>query len=186
MGRFEEAVVELERALDLDPLSSPISANLASAYSFVRQHDRALEQIRKTVELDPSFIAAQGLLAVMLSRAGYFDDAVAEAQKCLSLPGSDLRSKIFLGRVYAIAGRAEEAMRIAGELENQPQLRKLTSSLPYIYGALGDRDRALKWLEEAYQARVSNLVFICRAPEVESLHGDPRFEELLRRIGLSA
>jgi serine/threonine protein kinase/Flp pilus assembly protein TadD len=186
MGRFEEAVMELERAFDLDPLSSPISANLASAYSFVRQYDRALEQIRKTVELDPSFIAAQGLLAILLSRAGYFDDAVAEAQKYLSLPGSDLRCKSFLGTVYATAGRAEEAMRIAEELENQPQLRKLTSGLPHIYGALGDHDRALKWLEEAYEARVSNLIFICRAPELESLHGDPRFEELLRRIGLSA
>jgi serine/threonine protein kinase/Flp pilus assembly protein TadD len=186
MGRSEEAVVELERALDFDPLSSPISANLASAYCFVRQYDRALEQIRKTVELDPSFIAAQALLAVLLARAGYFDDAVAEAQKCFSLPGSELRAKNALGMVYAIAGRTEEAMRIAGELENQPLLRKLTSALPHIYAALGDRDQAMKCLEEAYQARVGNLVFICRAPELESLHGDPRFEELLRRIGLPA
>jgi hypothetical protein len=75
-------------------------------------------------------------------------------------------------------------MTIAGELENQPQLGRLTSALPHIYGALGNRDQALKWLEEAYQARVSNLVFVCRAPELKSLHGDPRFEELLRRIGL--
>jgi TolB-like protein/Flp pilus assembly protein TadD len=186
MGRFEEAILELERALDLDPLSSPISANLAAAYSFVRQYDRALEQIRKTVELDPSFIAAQAVLALLLARAGNFDDAVAEVQKYLFLPGSDWRGTGLLGVVYAIAGRAEEAMRIAGELENQPQLRKLTSGLPHIYGALGDRDRALNWLEEAYHARVSNLVFICRAPELESLHGDPRFEELLRRIGLPA
>jgi serine/threonine protein kinase/tetratricopeptide (TPR) repeat protein len=184
MGRFEEAMVELERALDLDPLSTPISANLASAYSFVRQHDRALEQIRKTVELDPSFTAAQTLLSLLLSRAGYFDDAVAEAQKCLSPDGSDLRCKTILGVVYAVAGRTEEAMRIAAELENQPQLLKLTSGLPHIYGALGDRDRALRWLEEAYEARVTNLVFVCRAPELESLHGDPRFEKLLCRIGL--
>jgi serine/threonine protein kinase/tetratricopeptide (TPR) repeat protein len=186
MGRFEEAIVELERALDLDPLSSPISANLASAYSFVSQHDRALEQIRKTVELDPSFFAAQALLALLLSRAGYFEDAVADAQKCLSLPGYELRGKGTLGVVYAIAGRTEEAMKIAGELEDQPQLRRLTSGLPHIYGALGNRDQALKWLEEAYQARVSNLVFVCQAPELKSLHGDPRFEEMLRRIGLPA
>jgi serine/threonine protein kinase/Flp pilus assembly protein TadD len=186
MGRFEDAIVELERALDLDPLSSPISANLASAYSFVRQYDRALEQIRKTIELDPSFVAAQTLLALLLARAGYFDDAVAEAQKCLSPDGSDWKCKTILGVVYAVAGRTEEAMRIAAELENLPQLRKFTSGLPHIYGALGDRDRALNWLEEAYQARVSNLVFVCRTPELESLQGDPRFEELLGRIGLPA
>ena len=123
---------------------------------------------------------------MLLSRAGYFDHAVAEAQKCFSLPGYELRAKTTLGVVYAIAGRTEEAMKIAGELENLPQLRKFTSGLPHIYGALGDRDRAMNWLEEAYDARVSNLVFICRAPGIESLHADPRFEELLRRIGLPA
>ena len=186
MGRFEEALVALERALDLDPLSSPIGTNLALAYCLVRQYDRALEQIRKTIELDPLFIAAQALLAVVLLRAGYYDQAVAEAKKCSSLPGSELRSCTTLGVVYAIAGRTEEAMRIAGELENQPQPRKLASGLPIIYGALGDRDHTVKWLEQAYQARVSNLVFICRAPELESLHGDPRFEELLGRMGLPA
>jgi eukaryotic-like serine/threonine-protein kinase len=186
MGRFEDAVVELERALDLDPLSSPIGANLASAYCFVHQYDRGLAQIRKTVELDPSFIAAQSLLAVLLSRAGYFEGAIAEVQKFLSLPGSELRAKTTLGLVYANTGRTEEARRIAGELENQPQLCRLTSGLPNIYGALGDRDRTLQWLEEAYQARISNLVFVCRAPELKILHGDPRFQELVRRIGLQA
>jgi tetratricopeptide (TPR) repeat protein len=162
------------------------SSRISSAYSFVRQYDRALEQIRKTVELDPSFIPAQALFALLLARVGNFDGALAEVEKYLSLPLSDWRGRGLLGVVYAIGGRAEEAMKIAGELENQPQLRKLTSGLPHIYGALGDRDRAMKWLEEAYHARVSNLVFICRAPELESLHGDPRFEELLRRIGLPA
>ena len=87
MGRFEEAIVELEQALGLDPLSSPISANLASAYCFVSQHDCALEQIRKTVELDPSFFAAQALLALLLSRAGYFEDAVAERRSAFLFLG---------------------------------------------------------------------------------------------------
>jgi Flp pilus assembly protein TadD len=172
--------------LDLDPLSSPIGANLASAYCFVHQYDRGLAQIRKTVELDPSFIAAQSLLALLLSRAGYFEGAIAEVKKFLSLPGSDLRGKTTLGLVYAITGRTEEARRIAGELENQPQLCRLTSGLPNIYGALGDQERTLQWLEEAYQARVSNLVFVCRAPELKTLHGNPRFQELVRRIGLPA
>jgi tetratricopeptide (TPR) repeat protein len=115
MGRFEEAIVELEQALDLDPLSSPINANL-SAYCFVRQYDRALEQIRKTVELDPSFFAAEALLSWLLSRARYFEDAIAEAQKCLSLPGYELRGKGTLGIACAIAGRTEEARSIAREL----------------------------------------------------------------------
>ena len=186
MGRLDEAIQELERALDLDPLSSPIGTNLAGAYYFVRKYDRALEQIRKTVELDPSFGAAQTFLAVVLARTGRYEEAIAEARKCLSVSGSELGGTSTLGLVYAIAGRTGEARKIVHEVESLPHARKLTSSLPYIYGALGDRDEAIKWLEEAYQARISTLLFNYQGPELDSLRGDPRFVDLLRRIGLPA
>jgi TolB-like protein/Flp pilus assembly protein TadD len=185
MGRGEEAILEHKQALELDPLSSLISASLARAHYFARQYDRALEQSRKALELDPSFVMAQAALAGMLARTGRYDDAVTEAQKSFSLPDSDMRARITLGVVYAIAGREEEARKIAGELERQGKPSNLASALPLIYATLGDRDRALHWLEEAYQARVSYLVFIGQLPELESLHGDPRFEDLLRRIGLA-
>jgi eukaryotic-like serine/threonine-protein kinase len=184
MGRCEESILELKRALELDPLSSPINEFLVAAYNRARQYDHALEQCRNALELDPTFIAAQASLAVLLARTGRHNDAVTEAQKCFSLPGSDLRGRSTLGLVYAIAGRAEEARNIAGELESQQTPCNLASALPYIYAALGDRDHALQWLGEAYKERVSNLVFISQAPECDSLHGDPRFEDLLRRIGL--
>ena len=185
MGRREETILEHKQALELDPLSSLISASLARAHYFARQYDRALEQSRKALELDPSFVMAQAALAGMLARTGRYDDAVTEAQKSFSLPDSDMRARITLGVVYAIAGREEEARKIAGELERQGKPSNLASALPLIYATLGDRDRALHWLEEAYQARVSYLVFIGQLPELESLHGDPRFEDLLRRIGLA-
>jgi serine/threonine protein kinase/tetratricopeptide (TPR) repeat protein len=184
MGRFEEAVAELERALDLDPLSSPISANLAAAYSFVGQHDRAIKNIRSTIELDPSLIAAHSLYAVLLSRAGHFDEAVVQAERCLRIPNSGLWGKSALGIVYATGGRTEEARRIAAELEAEPPLCSLSSGLGRLYAALGDRVQALKWLEEAYQARFSNLAFVCQTPELQSLRGDPRFADLLHRMGL--
>ena len=184
MGRLEEAIAELERALDLDPLSSPISSQLATGYYYSGRNDRALEQIRKTVDLDPSFIAAQSLLAELLASIGHYDDAIALAQKGFSLPGAELRAKTTLGLVYAITGREEDARKMAVELESQAKPGNLASGLPYIYAALGDRDRTLHWLEQAYEERVSNLVFIKQAPPFESLHGDPRFEDLLRHIGL--
>jgi serine/threonine protein kinase/tetratricopeptide (TPR) repeat protein len=184
MGRCEEAILELKRALELDPLSSPVNEFLVAAYGAARQYDHALEQCRKTLELDPTFIAAQAHLAWLLARVGRYDDAIAEVQKCLSLPGSDLRSRSSLGLVYAIVGRGEEARQIAGELESQQTPRNLASALPQIYAVLGDREKALQWLEEAYKERVSYLVFIGQSSEFESLHGDPRFEDLLHRIGL--
>jgi non-specific serine/threonine protein kinase len=184
MGRLDDAVEELRRALDLDPLSAPIGANLAAAYSFIGRYDQALEQIRKTIELDPSLGPVQALFAVLLARAGYYDEALTEARKCIALPGADLRGRTALALVYAIGGKQEEALKIAGEIEAQPHERKISSGLAYIYGALGCRHQALDRLEEAYQARVSNLVFIGQSPELRSLHAEPRFEDLLRRIGL--
>jgi len=88
--------------------------------------------------------------------------------------------------VYAITGQVEEARKIAEELESQARPSNLASALPYIYALLGDRDRALYWLEEAYRARVSEFVFISHAPDCDGLRGDPRFEDLLRRIGIPA
>jgi TolB-like protein/Tfp pilus assembly protein PilF len=184
MGRCDEAIVELKRALELDPLSSPIGASLALAYSLARQYERALEQCRQTVDLDPSFLSAQALLARLLAVVGRCDDAVAQAQKCFSLPNADLRSRTTLARVYAIIGREDEARKIAGELESQQRPGNVASALPYICGALGDREKAFQWLEEACKGRVNSLVYISHAPEFKSLHGDPRFEDLLRRIGL--
>ena len=184
MGRLEEAVAEMEHAHDLDPLSSPISANLAAGYSFVRKHDRALDQIRKTVELDPQFYASQALFAVLLARAGRYDEAFVEAHKCILLPGFELRGQTTLGVVCALAGREQEARKAAAEIESQPPADRLASGLAAIYSVLGDRDLAFKFLEESFKVRFSNLVFIRHAPELRNLRGDPRFISLLRRIGL--
>ena len=176
MGRCEESILEMRRAIELDPLSSPINAFTIAAYIGARQYNNALEQCRKTLELDPTFVAARAHLAALLVRLGRSEEAIAEAQK--------LRGKSALGRVYAIAGRAEEARTIAQELESQAKPASLASALPYIYAILGDRDRAFYWLEEAYVARVSELVFVSHAPDCDGLRGDPRFEDLLRRIGI--
>ena len=184
MGRCEESILEMKRAIELDPLSSPINAFTIAAYSGARQYDNALEQCRKTLELDPTFTAAWALRATLLARSGRYDEAIAEAQRIYAVTGADVGGKSALGRVYAIAGKAEEARTIAKELESQAKPANLASALPYIYAALGDHDRALYWLEEAYRARVSELVFISHVPDCDSLRGDTRFEDLLRRIGL--
>jgi serine/threonine protein kinase/Flp pilus assembly protein TadD len=183
MRRYEEGILELQRALDLNPLSSPISGFLAGAYKQARQYERALEQCRQTVELDPSFTAAQALLASLLALMGRGEEAVAQAQKCVSLPGGDLRSGSTLGLVYAVIGREDDARKFVGELESQQKPVRLASALPYLYAALGYREKAFQWLEEAYKERVSSLVYIRSIPEFDSLRGDPRLEDVLRRIG---
>lgn len=180
VGRFEGSILEMKQAIELDPLSSPINAFLIAAYSGARQYEHALEQCSKTVELDPTFDAAWALRSTLLARSGRYDEAIAEAQKFCGLTG---RGKSALGRVYAIVGRVEEARKIAEELESQARPANLASALPYIYAASGDHERALYWLEEAYRARVSELVFLSHVPDCDGLRADPRFEDLLRRIG---
>jgi TolB-like protein/Flp pilus assembly protein TadD len=183
MGRCEEAIFQMKRALELDPFSSPISNFLARAYYWARQYDQALEQCRRAIEFDPSFIPARELLSRLLARAGRHDEAIAEAQKCLLLFGAELRGRATLGLAYALAGREQEARKIAGELESQQSSGYAASTVP-IYAALGDRENAFRWLEQAYKERASYLVFIGQGPAFENLFGDPRFEDLLRRIGL--
>ncbi len=184
MGCDGQALKHLELALDLNPLSSPIAVNLAGAYYLAGQTHRALEQAQRTEELDPSFIPASAFLAVLLARLGRHEEAIAEALKCISLPGSDLRGRSTLGFVYGLAGRSKEALDIAISLEAEPFLRRVNCSLPYIYGVLGLRDKALASLQEACEVRVSSLVFAHRAPELRCLYQEPRFAELLGRIGL--
>ncbi len=184
MNRLDEALARIELAFDLNPLSSPISANLASAYYLTGQTDRALEQMRKTIELDPSFVPGPAFLAVLLARLGRYEEAIAKALACQSMPGSDLRGRSTLALVYAMAGRRAEALEIAASLEAEPQLRKLNANLPHIYGVLGLREKVLAALEQQYEERVSSLLFARRAPELTSLHDDPKFAELLCRIGL--
>ena len=121
------------RALDFDPLSSPISANLAAAYCFARQYDRALEQIHKTVSSTPRL--SPPALHAVLPRAGVLRPRRRGGAEELPFLGMS-SGQDHPGNGHAIAGRAEEAMKIAGELENQPQLLERTSGLPNIYGAL--------------------------------------------------
>jgi hypothetical protein len=117
---------------------------------------------------------------------GRHEEAITEALVCESMPGSDLRGRSTLALVYGMAGRSEEALDIAASLEMEPKIRRLNSSLPHIYGVLGLIEKALAVLEEQYEERVSSLLFARRAPELMSLCNDPRFKELLCRIGLPA
>jgi TolB-like protein/Flp pilus assembly protein TadD len=119
MGRCEESILAMTKAIELDPLSSPINAFTIAAYSGARQYEQALEQCRTTLELDPAFVVARAQRAGLLARLGRYEEAIEEAQKFYALTAADIRGKSALGKVYAIAGRGEEARKIAEELESQ-------------------------------------------------------------------
>jgi len=142
---------------------------------------RRLKQYLKTLELNPSFVASYGQLAGLYARKSMHDKALELAEKFVALSGRDTRSRFFLSMVYAISGKREEAIAYMEDVKKDASFH---GGLAVIFASLGDREHAFEWLEKSYQERDAFLVFLPILPEFRNLHGDPRFADLLRRIGL--
>ena len=185
-GQYKEAMEEARRAIDLDPLSLPSNYNLGAVYYFAREYDAAIEQLRRTIELDQSFVRAQNLLAVVYGKNGMPREAIAEAEKSRAL-SDGLYSRIAFGRISAMIGDQAEAREILAEIEqvSKPPYFPWALWCAMIHALLGEQDRVFEWLDKACAAREPGLVFLTQAPDFESLHHDPRFRELVRRIGLA-
>ncbi|MEJ2009922.1 MAG: tetratricopeptide repeat protein, partial [Acidobacteriota bacterium] len=184
-GRFPEAVAEARRAVELDPLSPAINFVLGVWLYFVRQYDEAIEQIRKTIELDPGIVRPHELLSLVYADAGIYDLAKAECQVVGSLPGGKSVSRPLLGYVLAKAGKLDEARKILEELK--PALGEdllSTWRSVYLCAALNEFDLAFEWIDKLYAQRFGLLTLIKGYPALDNLRSDPRYAELLRRIGL--
>ncbi|HEX6190108.1 MAG TPA: protein kinase [Pyrinomonadaceae bacterium] len=179
--RLDEGIAQLKRALQLDPASLPINADLGFVYYNARRYDEAIEQLRKTVELDPDWPRAHSLLAFCYTQKGMYDEALRELQQ-MQLPG---RGPNF-ARLYVLMGRRDEALKVLAEMKERS---KQTGNVPHlgfvaIYTALGDKERAFEYLEKAFAERIPGLRNIKTSPVYDELRSDPRFADLLKRIGL--
>lgn len=179
-GRMDEAVVSIKRAQELDPLSLVINAVVARALFFADRQDEAIAAARKTLELDDKVFLARLILGRSLARKGMYDDAIAELKKAKSLPGTVSEASSLLAYSYAVSGRRAEAQQVLGEMT---QLSKRRYVQPYdfaiVHAGLGNRDRALEWLEKAHADKNHQITLITVVPEFESLRSDPRFERLV-------
>src|SRR5947207_3143357 len=148
LGQFEDGVAELKRALQLDPLSVIINADVATVLTSARRYDESIEQLRKTLEMDPSFYYAHYNLGEALEMKGLTEDAVAEYQKATTL-NDDPVPQALLGHLYAKMGRKDEARRILQRLRDSPKERYVT---PYLFAmihlGLGEKDRAIDFHEK--------------------------------------
>ena len=190
MARFDQAAVEIRRASELDPLSLIISADLSAPLLLARQYDRAIASLRKTLEMDPNFALAHFRLGGAYELKGMYEEAIAEYQRAIELSGSST-DKLFisanLGTAYAASGRGDQARDILDRLKEQSQRRYVSQvDIAEIHAALGEKDQAFEWLEKAYEARSSDLRFLKVSPSfTDSLRLDPRFTDLLRRVGFA-
>jgi len=183
LGRHQEAIAEIKRALDLDPLSLRVNAVTARVLYFARQYDEAIEQSRKTIEMDRRFPTIYQNLGQSYEQKGMYAEAVATFQELNKVTSG--HSLAFLARADALAGKTDEARKILAQLRELSARRYVS---PYrvamIYAGLGDKEQTLAWLEKAYQQRVHNMIFLKVEPELDGLRSDPRFEDLLGRVGL--
>jgi TolB-like protein/Tfp pilus assembly protein PilF len=183
-GRFNEGIAELKRAQELDPLSLIINADLGGElYTWARQYDKAIEQLRKTIEMDPRFYYAHWHLGMALQLKGQLSEAIAEYRKAVEL-NDNAFVLVLLGQAYARTGQREEAQKILARLSEEAKSRYVSLySFALMYLGLGDKERAIDKMEQAYRERDGENV--CRVkvdPMFDDLRGNPRFEALVQKI----
>jgi TolB-like protein/Tfp pilus assembly protein PilF len=185
LGRFEEAAVERRRAQELDPLSPFRMADAGYPLYYAGRYDEAVEQYRKALELDPNFFWAHLWLGQAYVQKGMHDEAIAAVKKALDLSPGNTRVLATLGQVYGVSGKRPEALKVLSELQKRAQQGYVS---PYfvavVQAGLGKKDEALASLEKAYGERHPYLILLKVEPVFAGLHGDARFQDLLRRVGL--
>jgi TolB-like protein/DNA-binding winged helix-turn-helix (wHTH) protein/Flp pilus assembly protein TadD len=183
LGRYDEAIVEMREAENLDPLSLIINADLAELLVLAHSYDESIRQSRKTIEMDPNFALAHNQLAQAYLQKHMNDEAVAELQKAEQLSGGGPTIMANLARAYAASGKRSEALKLLSDLKKRSNsIYSHGSEIAVIYAALGDTDQAMNWLEKGYEERFNPGVLL--RPGFDPLRSDPRFQDLVRRIGL--
>ncbi|HKW32719.1 MAG TPA: tetratricopeptide repeat protein [Candidatus Acidoferrum sp.] len=185
MGRSEEAISEMKKSLEADPLSVLSLVNLGSLYGQTGQAEKAIEQYRKVLEMDPKSVNAHGGLGRLYDLQGNHAQAIAELREAKTLSESDPFVIAGLGHAYAAAGKSREAHEMLNELRQLSKRRYVTPYLvASVYAGLAEREQTLFWLEKALEEHNDSLVSLKVDAEFASLRTDPRFQEILRRIGL--
>ena len=187
-GHREAAMAERKLALELDPLSLILNFELGQAYYFARDYDLAVEQYQKTLELDSSFSPALQFLPAALEQQGKLTEAIEAFHRSpvLNVAGEWTMTKAGLGHAYALSGKKEEALAIIEDLKKQSEQQYIPAvSLALVYAGLGDKEQAFAWLEKGYQERGFQMQWLNDEPRWDSLRSDPRFADLVKRIGLN-
>ena len=186
LGRNAEAVIEVRKAQQADPLSLMVQNVAGWVLYYARQYDRAEEQLLKVVDLDPNFPPAHWTLGHVYLQNGKLQAAIDEAQKAVTLSGGAPRYIAGLACAYARAGNKLEAQK---RVEALKELRKRRfvdpMTIAIVYVALGDNDQAIAWLDRAIEENSAQYLWLKAAPLFDAIRSDPRFNDLLRRVGLA-
>jgi TolB-like protein/DNA-binding winged helix-turn-helix (wHTH) protein/Tfp pilus assembly protein PilF len=185
MGRTEDSLAEVRRALELDPLSLIINTDLAELLYCARRYDQAIRQGGKVIEMDPGFALARAFMGLSYLQIKQYPQAIAEFQEGARVSGNTVDLLSCLAVAYALAGRAAEAREILRQMEKMSTQRfDMPVYLFRVHAALGEKDQGFSWLQKAYQDRDGSLILLQADPGNDPLRSDPRFQDLTRRMGL--
>ncbi len=186
-ARLREANAEGKRAQELEPLSLIINFNVALTFYWARDYDQAIDQFQKTLDLDPNFPPPLTMLPAAYEQKGMFEQAIAGFQRAIAITkGADkILAMASLGHAYAASGRKTEARKILAELQRLSEHSYVSAhDVALVYAGLVERDKAFAWLDKAYEEHSFNLIHLKVEPRFDPLRSDPRFADLLSRIGL--
>ena len=185
LGRYDEALPLMYRAYDLDPLSASVSTGIGRIYHFSHQFDKAIEQYNKTLELNPDYVEAVFALGLTYSHSERYDQAISVLKKALELSNGRLIILGSLATAYAKNGMREEALKIKNDLIQQQKEKHISPFyFAMIDAPLGNIDAAVDSLYKSYEEHFGILVYLKASPFFEILRSEPRFNELIRMIGL--
>jgi tetratricopeptide (TPR) repeat protein len=187
LGRFDEAIAEKILARDLDPTSAFRTADVGYPLYYAAKHGDAIDHFRRALELDSRFYWANLWIGQALVRQGRYQEAIAEIERAVNLSERNTRVIATLGHAYGLAGRTKDARGVVEELLRRSSRGYVSAYyIAMVYAGLGMRDQALDYLDKAIDERQPFLVLLAVDPPFLPFHDHPRFQAVLRRIGIPA
>lgn len=181
--RFAEALTESKRAQELDPLRVSLKGQEGIILFFARRYDEAIRQLQNVLKLEPDNGISLVFLGYAYAANGQYAEAINEYQKSFDIEGENTSTLCFLGDAYAKSGKRDEALAILGKLKATKEY-VAPAELAILYVGLGDKEAAFESLEKAYRAHDLQLQYLKIDPNFDPLRADPRFQDLVRRVGL--
>jgi tetratricopeptide (TPR) repeat protein len=184
-GRFEEAVREMRKGKELEPLEPAPPTHVGWALYFARRFDESIDELRNVVVSDPEFSLSYMVLTGNFVVKKMWAEAIATGQKFVELTSGSVYALSIMGFAYGLAGMKDEALKILERLEGLPKDRYVGPMFrAVVWTGLGEKDKALGNLEKAYEERESFMAWLKVWPVLDSLRAEPRFQAILKQMNL--